>query len=203
MIVEYEQDDGSSKIFGYSMPDGPLTRATGQILRAYHHKCFWTIRKREHRGDTGRILDGVPNAYQIGDLMVRKDEAEALGLTDQELRDRGTAFLADRLHELRELARAVGKGVGDATVAEAFKAQQHGGPYVHTHHLPLDLYQLTAHLVHAHGEQDEQHPVKLHALHGILHARSALDATRRERALDSGHREPVDRDWREQHVTDV
>lgn len=51
MIVEYQQRDQSVRTFGYLMPDGPLTAATGQILRGWHGKCFHIVRKRQNRAD--------------------------------------------------------------------------------------------------------------------------------------------------------
>ncbi len=205
MIVEYEQPDTSTKLFGYSMPDGTLRKATGRLKHGYHHKCFWAVRKREHRGESGTVVAGVPTAYQIHDLVFTRDELDALGASPAELdQARSTAYLTERLTQLRDIARQVGKGVGDATVIEAYRAHEHGGPYPHTHHLPLDRYQLTAHLVYAHGhDPDEALPANLHALHGEYHARSALDATATAREADPGHAEPEARDWRHQDVADV
>lgn len=207
MIVEYTQSDDTVAVFGYQMPHGPLTAATGRLLRGYHHKCFWLIRKREHRsGDAvnGRSLTGVPTAYEIGDLVITRDEADALGLTDEQVRARSTSYLTDRLTALRELARELGKGVGDPEVFEAYQAQLHGGPYPHTHHLPLDLYQLRLHLDWAHdAETVHLTPPQLHALHGQLHATAAQQAAQAERDSDPGHVEPAERDWRVQHVIDL
>jgi hypothetical protein len=50
MVVEYIQDDGSTKIFGYMMSDGPLASAVGRLHRAFHHKCHWMRVKRETYG---------------------------------------------------------------------------------------------------------------------------------------------------------
>lgn len=208
-IVEYLQADGSTKIFGYMMTDGPLTVATGQILRAYHHKHYHMARKREGRGDavTGRVLNGVPTAYDIGSLALSREEFEALGLTEDQAREQGTAYLSARLEKLRDLARSIGKGVGDGTVLEAFWAEENGGPYSHTHHLPLEVYQLHAHLQFAHG--GEAHgPMQgvrrhIHTLHNELHAKQALTAITAARDTDPGYTTPAEHDWREQVAVDV
>jgi hypothetical protein len=206
-IVEYLQADGSTKIFGYMMPDGPLSAATGQILRAWHHKEFHVQRKREARGDavTGRVLNGVPTAYDIGSLALSREEFEALGLTEDQAREQGTAYLSARLDKLRDLARSIGKGVGDSTVLEAFWAEEHSGPYSHTHHLPLEIYQLRAHLQYAHGASpySEAGRVEIYALHNELHTRQALTAITAARDTDPGHTTPAEHDWREQVVVDV
>ncbi len=63
MIAEYRQPDGTVVAFGLLMPAGPLSQATGQILRAFHGKCFYNTRRREARaGDTG-VFARVPSAY--------------------------------------------------------------------------------------------------------------------------------------------
>lgn len=49
MIVEYVQPDGAVKTFGYLMPDGPLTAATGTLHRAFHHKHYHVVRKQNAR----------------------------------------------------------------------------------------------------------------------------------------------------------
>lgn len=134
MIVQYVQDDGAYKFFGYMMEDGPLSAATGRITKAWHHKCYHVVRKREARGDavTGRVLSGLPGVYD-------------LDITHT------TADLSVRMAELHALARQVGKPVGDPTVHEAYQSQVHGGPYRHEHNLPLEVYQLRPHLHYAHG----------------------------------------------------
>lgn len=206
MIVEYRQPDGSIKIFGYGMADGPLTKATGQIVKAYHHKHFHVVRKREQRGDavTGRVLAGIPTGYDIGNLVQSREEFEALGLTEDEARARGTAYLSARLDTLRAVATRIGKGVGDGTVLEAFWADEHGGPYRHSHHLRLDMYQLRAHLVYAHGvPQHGLTGMPLQDAHDELHARAALEQTWAARGADPGHVEPAERDWRDQAVAEI
>ncbi len=207
MVVEYTQPDGSVRIFGYMMEAGPLNTATGKMLRGYHHKCFWTIRKREARGDavTGRVLYGVPTAYEIGNLVMSREERNALGLSEDETGSRGTAYLTERLDRLRAVARGIGKGVGDATVLEAWWAEEHGGPYPHTHHLPLELYQLRAHLLYAHGAEQAVGAARggVRELHDLLHARAANAGIGAARADDPGYSAPTERDWREQVVEEV
>lgn len=203
MIVEYTQPDGSVKVFGFGMPDGPVSEATGRLLRAYHHKHFWVVRKREQRGDavTGRVLSGIPTGYDIAGLVLTRDEAGALGLSEGEARAQGTAYLTARLDALRAVAARIGKPVGDPYVQEALRADEHGGPYPHSHHLALGTYQLLAHLHHAHGR--ERVDAGAQALHNELHAQAALAGTQRARLADPGHADPGERDWRGQAVADI
>lgn len=188
MIVEYGQGDGTTKVFGFMMADGPLTAATGQLLRAYHHKHYHALRKREARGDavTGRVLAGGPTAYEIGDV----------------LHANGTAQYTERLALLGAVSRKVGLPVGDLTVLEAFWAEENGGPYPHTHHLRLETYQLMAHLRYAHGHTHHIGGSAL-ATHDELHAQAALAEAQRQRLNDPGHAEPPERDWRDQAVVDI
>lgn len=207
MIVEYRQHDGSSRIFGYMMSDGPLDRATGQMVRGWHHKCYHVQRKREAKGDavTGRVVAGSPTGYDIDQLVLTKDDLTALGITEGEARERSTIHLSAALHRLRELAGNLGKGVGDPTVQEAFQAHERGGPYTHQHHHRLEVYQLIAHLEYAHGITDIRLLRSYGALqdqHAELHARSALDAIRDDRAADQDT-EPRTTDWRTQHTADI
>jgi hypothetical protein len=205
--VEYRQSDGSSRLFGYMMTDGPLTAATGQMVRGWHHKCYWISKKREARGGTvtGRVMAGGPTGYSINDMALSKDDLAALGITRDEALQRGTGQLSERLGRLRALAEAMGKGVGDAQVQEVFLAAEHGGPYRHHHEHRLETYQLIAHLEHAHGLP----PAKfLHASgniqdqHADLHAKAALDQLVQQRQED-GDLELPTRDWREQHTVEM
>lgn len=173
MIVQYVQDDGGYKFFGYMMEDGPLTQATGRITRAWHHKCFHVVRKREARGDavTGRVLSGLPGVYE-------------LDITHS------TADLSVRMAELHAIAREVGKPVGDPAVHEAYQARQHGGPYRHKHDLPMEVYQLRPHLHFAHGvAMAEILTLNMRARHARLH--------------DDAELFPDQRDWRDHTVVDV
>lgn len=198
MIVAYRQPDGSTKIFGHLMPDGPLTAATGQLLRGWHSKCFHIVRKREARGDavTGRVLgDRLPTGYDIAGIVLTRDEADALGAAPD------TRYLSERLAALRAVAQRVGKPIGDPEVTEAFRAAEQGGPYPHTHDLPLETYQLLHHLCHAHGL--DWVDIGARAVHAELHARAALDGHRQQRADDPGETPTEETDWREQVAVDV
>lgn len=189
MIVEYRQSDGTTKIFGYTMPDGPLSNATGQIVRAWHFKHFHVQRKREARGDavTGRVLNGIPTGYEIADTDTRE--------------------MSERLDRLHDVARRIGKAVGDPMVAEAYAAEEHGGPYPHSHHLRMEIYQLLAHLKYAHGQglygakkalsQDS------HLYHDELHAAMVCKQVRAAREEDPSYTDPPERDWRDQSVLDI
>lgn len=206
MVVEYIQADGSVKLFGYMMADGPLTTATGQLLHAFHWKCLHIVRKREARGDavTGRAaLGGVPTGYDISAAVLTRDEFEALGISMDEARDR-TAGLTARVTLLREVARRIGKGVGDATVLEAFWADEHSGPYPHSHHLRLEVYQLRAHLLYAHGyDFTTATRAGVHIIHDELHAKAAAVHTAAVRAADAGHTDTAERDWRPHVAVDI
>jgi hypothetical protein len=48
--AEYRrQDDGTVKVFGRGMPDGPLAAAVGQLVGVKHCGCYWAAVKREQR----------------------------------------------------------------------------------------------------------------------------------------------------------
>lgn len=183
-IVEHQQPDGTLIIFGYMMQAGPVAKATGRIVRAWHHKCYWIVRKREHRGDavTGRVLPGVPTGY---------DNAV------------DTETISAEIDKLREVAARLGKAVGDPTVTEAFRAEAHGGPYPHTHQFRLDTYQLLAHLTYAHGLDPHSLSGSAHVNHDALHVQMALNRITDDRAQDPGHIEPPHRDWRDQVAADI
>lgn len=169
MVVEYLQADGTVRLHGYGMPDGPIGTASGQMVTGRHSKCFWIAKKREAKGDevTGRVVSGTPTAYDISEMVLNRDEAAALGLTPDQARERSTVQLSRRLDGIRAIADRLGKGVGDPTVQEAYLAEQHGGPYPHEHHHRLDTYQLLAHLRYAHGVDEPASDA--HLLHLALH----------------------------------
>lgn len=206
MIVEYQQAAGTTKLFGYMMADGPISAATGAMLRGWHHKCYWIAKKREARGNavTGRVVAGSPTGYDIGQLVLSKDDMAALGITPDEARERSTIHLSARVGHLRDVAEQIGKGVGDPQVQEAFAAAEHGGPYAHHHAHRLDTYQLVAHLEYAHGVTDLRllgSSTALQDFHAELHAKAALERIQARRGDD----EPESRttDWREQHTTEI
>jgi len=188
MIVEYVQDDGTSRFFGYQMPDGPLTAATGRIARAWHGKHYHARRKREARG--GSVFTAA--------------EMDALGLSAEKAAAH-TVELAQRVARLRQAAAVVGRPVGDSGVLEAFRAAERGGPYPHTHTMALDPYQLRAHLTYAHGADLTARPVgvDIGAHHAGMHASDRAGEIRRQREADPGENEPVEQDWREQHVAEI
>lgn len=207
MIVEYQQSDGSLKLFGYMMSDGPLSAASGQLVRGWHHLCYWVAKKREARGGTvtGRVVAGAPTGYDIQDFVLTRDDINALGITPEQARERGTVVLSARVALLREVAEKIGKGVGDPQVQEAFAAAEHGGPYVHHHQHRLDTYQLIAHLKFAHGLDEKILASSQRGLqdqHSELHARAAQQAIADSRTADEDAG-PVERDWREQHTAEL
>lgn len=207
MVVEYKQVDGSIKVCGYMMPDGPIWSATGQMVRGWHSKCYWIAKKREARGDavTGRVVAGSPTGYDIDQLVLSREDFAALGITQDEARERSTVQLSRRLARLREVAATVGKGVGDPTVHEAFAADEHGGPYTHQHHHRLDDYQLVAHLHYAHGLAEIKFTGdrrNVQDQHAELHARQNLNTIQQDRSADN-EGEPVTRDWRQQFTAEL
>jgi hypothetical protein len=49
--VEFRlQPDGSTKVFGWQMPDGDLDKASGQLVKVMHSKEYWVMVKAERRG---------------------------------------------------------------------------------------------------------------------------------------------------------
>ncbi len=201
MIVGYRVGDGDEVFYGFGMQAGPVTVAQGRLTHGFHHKCFHILRKREARGDplTGRILAGAPSGYDMADLVLTREEAAALGLSDAEVHDR-TGYLTARLQDLRELARSIGKGVGDPTVLEAWWARERGSPYPHRHRMRQEMYQLRAHVVYAHGIDLAAVVGGLHLYHDATHRSAEIAANRR---ADPDERAPVDRDWREQNQADI
>jgi hypothetical protein len=204
MIVEYVQTDGSTLIFGYMMTDGSLSEATGRLLRAWHHKHYHVERKREARGDalTGRVVAGGPNAYDFAESALSHEESYALGLDPSNENLAATAHLGRRLDRLREVARRVGKAVGDLTVMEAFWAEENGSPYEHGHHLRLENYQLFAHLLYAHGVPGDATITNVQAEHDRLHAVMKQQAIVALREADATT-ESLTRDWREQFTAEL
>ncbi len=187
LIAEYTQPDGTTVVFGFQMSAGELSAATGVLVRGWHNRCYHIVRKRAARGDavTGRVLSGaVPTGYDL-----------AAGA--------GTAPLSARLAQLQAVATRIGKAVGDPAVTEALRADEHGGPYPHTHPMRLDTYQLRAHLRYGHGSDPDGQSAGLHTVHDEAHARAVLDATRAARAADPGHHPPEESDWRRQLVVDA
>lgn len=192
MICEYQQSDGTIKIYGFMMSDGPLNKATGRLVRGWHHKHYHQLRKRTAKGDavTGRVMPSIPTAYDI-----------ATGQGIERLEE-----LRGAVADMQALAREVGKPVGDPHVHEAYQARQHGGPYDHEHTMRLESYQLLGHLQYAHGwtrlpSGYDKRP--LAEQHAELHALAAQQRTQAARQHDPGHVDPEDRDWRDQHVAEL
>jgi hypothetical protein len=124
----------------------------------------------------------------------------AIGLDPADAAFVDTRQYSDRLARLHELARSVGKAVGDVTVLEAYWGEQNGSPYEHGHQFRLEPYQLRAHLRYAHGVSEL--PSDINDLHSQLHARMQAAAIARIRTTEK-ERETPDRDWREHLEYDV
>lgn len=188
MIVEYRQTDGSTSLNGYMMPDGPITAATGAMLRGWHSKCYWISKKREAKGDavTGRVVQTGITGYSA-------------------MTDESHLHMTAKLDRLRTLAESMGRGVGDAQVTEAFNASERGGPYTHQHQHRLDVYQLIAHLEYAHDIRDQNllsSQGGLLDLHIRLHAQQVQADIRAWRQAD-GEDEQTIRDWRTQYTAEI
>lgn len=169
MICTYTQD-GIDTVFGFQMPAGPIAKAAGRLKNGWHNKCWHAARKREARG--GQVLGYAADP----------DDSHQI---------------SDRLAAMQQIAARVGKPVGDPTVSEAYRAQQHGGPYPHAHTMPLDTYQLRAHLAYAHGiDPDTVTGSTVRDAHVIAHARQAATFHLRERAGDPDP-PPPETDWRD------
>lgn len=48
--VEYHQVGDVIKVFGYQMPDGPLSAATGPLVKVIHSIHYWAETKADRRG---------------------------------------------------------------------------------------------------------------------------------------------------------
>lgn len=210
MIVDYVVN-GETKTYGFMAPDGPLTAVPedATLLHVYHFKCWQILRKREARGgdmNTGRLLgtDVVPSAYDIGRLVVNRDDLYEMGLTEDQAREQTTRKFTERAAEIRKLAQEAGAAVEEIAERERRQAVEHGGPYEHTHYSSIDRQRLESHLLWAHGHVAETRSYGyMGVTHGELHALMAQIAKQREREADPGHQEPEERDWREQFVTDI
>lgn len=189
MVCEYDQEDGTVKVFGTALADAPLDQATGTLKRGWHLKCWTSAQKREGRGGdvvSGRMQAHTPGAYS-------------------ETGDGTGARVAAELTRMTEIARELGTGTQDWRVKEAYRAELHGGPYPHSHVTRLEDFQLRPHLLYAHGYrwQTEETFAELRGMHDRLHARQALAQTQDSRARDPGHEEPAERDWRDQRVAEL
>lgn len=201
MIVEYQQADGGTTLHGYMMPDGPISAATGAMLRGWHSKCYWVAKKREAKGDavTGRVVAGGPTGYDINEYVLNRDDLQALGITPEQARERSTVVLSARVALLREVAERLGKSIGDPQVQEAFLAAEHGGPYPHTHEHRLENYQLIAHVQYAHhydGNAWMDGDIRLH--HMEMHA-----SERQARITAARPEQDTSSDWREQFTAEL
>jgi len=208
MIADYMKD-GQVKTYGFMAPDGPLSAAKGTVVHVYHFKCWQILRKREARGGdmrSGRLLgtDVVPSAYDIGRLMMNRDDMEQMGLSEEEAREQTTAQFTERANEIRKSAQDAGAAVEEVAERERRHAVEKGGPYEHTHYGAIDRQRLEAHLLWAHGHVAEDRSYGyMGVTHGQLHALMTQYAKQQERQADPGHQEPEERDWREQFVTDI
>lgn len=87
--VEYRRaPDKSLRIYGVNMPDGPLEKATGPLVKALHSKCYWIITKRVRRGgdEIGGTHPGLVDAYDEDDqpARIRQARQDDPGYQEQE-----------------------------------------------------------------------------------------------------------------------
>jgi hypothetical protein len=209
-VAEYQQKDGSIKVYGFDRPDGKPPwlggHPTGQLVRAWHYKHFRVAEKRERRGGdavTGRGMGAIPTAYEITAMTANQDELAMLGITEDQARAMSTQALTDRVLRVRETAVEAGEGADSWAFKEKMRALDNGGPYEHTHMLRLEDFQLKPHLMHAHGIDPMQTADSRKMQHDEAHARMVLEKTQRSRAADPGHQEPKETDWRDQTVVEV
>lgn len=207
MIADYVQPDATVKTFGLEQEDGPISAATGKIVRAYHCIHWMAARKRENRGGnafTGRTFGSVSSAYEIGQHAMNREDLESLGLAEEKA---GTQFVSDRIARLREIANEMELGIEDWHVKERLRREEHGDqPYVHQHMASLPHFQVTPHLVYAHGVQVTERDTPLaeqKRIHTELHAQMVLRATQQSREQDAGYLPPHEADWRPQEVHEV
>ncbi len=94
--VEYRRvpdaKPGAAKVFriyGINMPDGPLERATGPLVKVLHSKCYWVVTKRVRRhGDAvGGTHPGLVDAYDEDDQPTRIRKAREADAGYQERED--------------------------------------------------------------------------------------------------------------------
>lgn len=214
MIVEYQQADGSVKVFGFGQPEGPVNKATGRLLRAHHFKCYAVSIKREGRGGdavTGRNMGHIPTAYEIGFMTANIDDLKAMGMTEEEARAKSTDSLEKQWSEGRALARELGLGADSWDVKEAFRAKERGdlkkredGTYIgaeyeHKHIAPVEGFQLRPHLLYAHGLEFDSSisRAELRHEHDGRHAMMALAKIQASREEDPGEvvTGRVEREW--------
>ena len=62
----HRQRDGTVKIFGWGMEDGPLTAATGRLVKVIHSKHYWEAKKAAERG--GAHAGGAITAWPEEEL---------------------------------------------------------------------------------------------------------------------------------------
>ena len=75
----HRQDDGTVKVFGVNMPDGPLDSATGRVEFLAHSRCYWADKKRPLRqaADTRGRATAEERAPSEGDAGHRRDGAHS------------------------------------------------------------------------------------------------------------------------------
>lgn len=116
MVCEYLQADGTVKIFGLQMSDGPLSQATGRLLTGHHNRCYWAATKRRAReAAQGTASEGTTTSYDIARRAVTGEEASHLD-PQQALAD--SAQLAAELHARAELRRTTERRQADPGYSE-------------------------------------------------------------------------------------
>lgn len=68
-VVFNEARGNEVRVFGENMPDGPLSQATGRLLKVAHSKCYWAEWKRVNRGGDAKqgTRPGLVDIYEDDD----------------------------------------------------------------------------------------------------------------------------------------
>lgn len=204
MVCEYKQPDGSLVPYGLMQPAGKIADAKGTLFRAYMWRCWNVVIKRNARGGdpvSGRGIANAPTAYNIGELIAGKDEHSTAFLTaqnDQRLTIARQLGVASDSWEMRELMRAVDKGVARAHRPDYYMSDG----YLHTHRRPVEKAGLVAHLKYAHGHPDQKNLTflneeTLRRLHDRAHVEMAAKLIDSSRQADPGsvHDEGPELEW--------
>lgn len=239
----WRSPEGEEKSFGLGAPDGNLVRLmdnsytlspearawateTGaRIVEVYHSKHWHHRAKREMRGGdvvTGRNLGAETiTAYDIVKATMNRTEMVEAGLTEEDIA-KSTRGLQERADLIRAMAREAGTATGDWGIKERVRLMDHGGqPYFHSHSLRLKDFQLTTHLLYAHGVRVASQPLTKDAVvlsifpdlttqtedprefHDRRHVQMTREALEKHKAADPGEGEHGSADWRDQEVLEV
>lgn len=121
MVTEYVYPDGHTEV---TIPsEGTKATPGGRILHAFHYKHYKVAQKVARRtADSGSLIgtSHLPSAYEVGDLVMNRDEAADRGLSLEEAAQQTTAEASKHaqatLHQsLRRNQTRVQQGVSSPT----------------------------------------------------------------------------------------